>query len=118
LIALGLAALGLYGVLAVQVAQRTHEIGIRMALGARPNDVRRMVVQNGVLLTVGGAVVGAGTAFFLSSVLDKLLYAVASTDPATYAAVGAALIVVAFFAAWVPARRATRIDPMIALRAQ
>src|SRR5262249_33369217 len=94
LIALGLAAIGLYGVLAVQVAQRTHEIGIRMALGARPNDVRRMVVRNGILLTVLGAAVGAGTALLLSSLLTKLLYAVAATDPATYVTVGVVLVAV------------------------
>ena len=116
-LALALAAIGLYGVLAVMVAQRTHELGIRMALGARPADVSRLVVVNGVSLTLGGVAVGVVGAILLSSLFGKLLYGVAPTDIPTYLAVGAALVFVSFVAAFVPARRATRIDPMIAMRA-
>ncbi|MGZ3404962.1 MAG: ABC transporter permease [Polyangia bacterium] len=116
-VALALAAIGLYGVLAVQVAQRTRELGIRMALGARPSDVRGLVVQQAVTLAVLGAGVGAVTALGLSSVLSKLLYGVGATDPPTYVAVAVTLVGVAGAAAWLPSRRATAIDPMIALRA-
>jgi len=115
-VALLLAAVGLYGVLAVQVAQRTHELGIRMALGAQPKDVRALVVKNGVFLTLAGTVVGAATAILLSSLLGKLLYGVAPTDPVTFIGVGLLLVGVSILAAWVPARRATRIDPMTAFR--
>jgi putative ABC transport system permease protein len=116
-VALALAAIGLYGVLAVQVAQRTRELGIRMALGARPSDVRALVVRQAVALAVVGAGLGAVTALALSSLLTKLLYGVGATDPPTYVAVAVTLVGVAFAAAWLPARRATAIDPMIALRA-
>jgi putative ABC transport system permease protein len=116
-IALALAAVGLYGVLAVQVAQRTHELGIRMALGARPADVRALVVGQGLRLVVAGVVVGAACALALGGVLANLLYGVSRADPITFVAVGAALVAVALFATWLPARRATKIDPMIALRA-
>jgi len=116
-LALLLAAVGLYGVLAVQVAQRTHELGIRMALGARPQDVRALVLKNALLLSLAGTIVGVAGALILSTVLGKLLYGVDATDPPTYFAVGAALLIVSSLAAWIPARRATRIDPMVALRA-
>jgi putative ABC transport system permease protein len=116
-LALLLAAIGLYGVLMVQVAQRTRELGIRIALGAQPRAVRALVVREGVLLTVAGAVVGTAAALALSSLLSKLLYGVGATDPVTYVAVAGTLIAVAFAASWLPARRATAIDPMIALRA-
>ena len=112
-----LAALGLYGVLAVQVVQRTRELGIRMALGARPVDVRRLVVRQALLLATAGAGLGAVAALLLSSLLAKLLYGVVATDPPTYVAVAVTLVVVSVGAAWLPARRATAIDPMIALRA-
>jgi ABC-type antimicrobial peptide transport system permease subunit len=116
-VALALAALGLYGVLAVQVVQRTRELGIRMALGARPVDVRRLVVRQAVALTAVGAGLGAVAALLLSSLLTKMLYGVVATDPPTYVAVAAALVAVSVGAAWLPARRATAIDPMVALRA-
>jgi len=116
-IALGLAALGLYGVLAVQVVQRTRELGIRMALGARPADVRRLVVRQAVALSVTGAGLGAIAALLLSSLLSKMLYGVVATDPPTYVAVAVTLILISVGAAWLPARRATAIDPMVALRA-
>ena len=116
-VALALAAIGLYGVLAVQVAQRTRELGIRIALGARPVDVRALVVKQALYLTVAGAGLGAITALALSSLLGKLLYGVEATDPVTYVAVAGALVAVGVGAAWLPARRATAIDPMVALRA-
>ena len=116
-VALALAAIGLYGVLAVQVAQRTRELGIRIALGARPADVRALVVRQALMLTLAGAIVGAGAALALSSLVGSLLYGVAATDLPTYAAVAATLVLVSLGAAWVPARRATAIDPMHALRA-
>jgi len=116
-VALALAAIGLYGVLAVQVAQRTRELGIRIALGARPADVRALVVRQALMLTLAGAIVGAGAALALSSLVGSLLYGVAATDLPTYAAVAVTLVLVSLGAAWVPARRATAIDPMHALRA-
>ncbi|HEY2746318.1 MAG TPA: ADOP family duplicated permease, partial [Polyangia bacterium] len=116
-IALALAALGLYGVLAVQVVQRTRELGIRVALGATPGDVRALVVRQALVLATIGAGVGAIAALALSSLLSKLLYGVVATDPPTYVAVAATLVLVAAAAAWLPARRATAIDPMVALRA-
>ena len=116
-VALALAAIGLYGLLAVQVAQRTRELGIRIALGARPSDVRTLVVRQALVLTVVGAGVGAGAALALSSLVASLLYGVAATDAVTYAAVAAVLVAASLAAAWVPARRATAIDPMNALRA-
>lgn len=116
-VALALSALGLYGLLAVQVAQRTRELGIRIALGARPRDVRALVVRRGVALALAGAAVGAAAALALSSLLETLLYGVTATDPAAYLAVAGALVAVAAAASWLPARRATSIDPAVALRA-
>lgn len=116
-VALALAAIGLYGVLAVQVAQRTRELGIRIALGAQPADVRALVVRQALTLALVGAAVGAAAALLLSSLVGSLLYGVAATDAPTYAAVAVTLVVVSLAAAWVPARRATAIDPMNALRA-
>ncbi|MDB4966163.1 MAG: hypothetical protein JWN44_1852 [Myxococcales bacterium] len=116
-IALALAGIGLYGVLMVQVAQRTRELGIRIALGAQPRDVRALVVRQAVGLAALGAAVGSVAALALSSLLTKLLYGVGATDPPTYVAVAGTLIAVAFAASWLPARRATSIDPMVALRA-
>jgi ABC-type antimicrobial peptide transport system permease subunit len=110
-------AIGLYGVLAVQVAQRTHELGIRMALGARAGDVRALVVGHGLRLAAVGVAAGAVCALALGGLLGGLLFGVGAADPTTYLAVGAGLIAVALVATWLPARRATRIDPMIALRA-
>ena len=114
--ALLLVAIGLYGVLSYSIAQRTHEIGIRMALGAHAGDVLRMVVREAVVLVALGIVVGAAGALALSRVMESLLYEVSATDPATLAVVVAVLGVVGAVAAWVPARRATRVDPLIALR--
>jgi predicted permease len=115
-IALGLAALGLYGVLAHAVALRRHEIGIRMALGAQRKDVLRLILRNGMGLTLVGVVLGLAGAFALTRVLRNQLYQVGTTDPGTFVAVALLLGVVAFFACLIPARRATKVDPMVALR--
>ena len=117
-LALVLAALGIYGVLAYSVAQRQREIGVRMALGAQQSAVRRLVLGDGMRAVIPGVVIGIGIALALARILDSLLYGVAATDPLTYAAVIVVLLVVAMFASWVPARRATRVDPMIAIRAE
>ena len=116
LLALLLAMVGLYGVVACSVSQRTHEIGLRMALGARPADVVRMVVVRAMRPAVAGAIVGLVAAFGASRFVRAMLYGVAPTDPVTFAGVTVVLLVVALAAAWLPARRAMKVDPVDALR--
>jgi predicted permease len=115
-IALVLAAIGVYGVMAVMVAGRSREIGIRLALGARPRDVRWMILRDGAALTAVGVVIGTIAAFALTRTMAAMLFETPTTDPATMAAVAAVIAVAAMLACWVPARRSTRVDPVIALR--
>ena len=117
-VALLLAAIGIFGVLSYGVAQRTREIGIRMALGAQQGSVRRLVVRDAMALAIAGVAIGMVCAFFLSrSLVASLLFSTSPRDPVTFTAVAAGLTIVAFAASYIPARRATRVDPVIALRA-
>ncbi len=112
-----LGALGLYGVLSYLVNQRRREIGVRLALGAQPRDVLTMVVSRGLALAGAGVVIGLVGALALTRLMQSVLFGVAATDPLTFGGVAVALLIVAAFASWLPARRATRVDPLVALRA-
>jgi putative ABC transport system permease protein len=114
-LALVLACVGLYGVISYAVAQRTHEIGVRMALGAQPMDVLSLVLRQGMGLTIVGLVVGIAIGSVATRVLSDMLYGVTPRDPLTFVGVPALLLLVAFLACYIPARRATRIDPLVAL---
>ena len=117
-IAVALAAIGIYGVISYSVNQRTHEFGLRMALGAKPWDVERQVMSQGVKLALAGIVLGIGGGLALGRVLRSLLYQVSAADPVTLVSVGVATIVIAAIACYIPARRATTVDPMTALRTE
>ena len=114
--ALLLAAIGIYGLMAYSVEQRTQEIGIRLALGAETGAVRNMVVVQGMRLALIGVVVGVAGAFGLTRLLEKFLYGVKTLDPLVFISVPVLLSLVALFAVWLPAQRATKIDPLEALR--
>jgi putative ABC transport system permease protein len=116
-LALLLAAAGIFSVISWTVTQTTHEIGIRMALGATSANVLRAVMRRAMLSAVGGALLGLGGAAALTSILKSQLYGISATDPLTFTLAPIVLAAVAWLAAYVPARRATRIDPMAALRA-
>ena len=116
LTALVLASVGLYGVMAYLVSQRTREIGIRVALGGQPSAIRSMVMREGVWISIAGLVVGAAASLVTSRALSELLFGVSPTDPATYATIVGVLLVVTLIASYGPARRATRVDPLVALR--
>jgi putative ABC transport system permease protein len=111
-----LAAVGIYGVMAYAVGQRTREIGVRMAMGAQPGNVLGMVLKQGLRLALIGVVLGVGASLALTRLMTSMLFGVKASDPITYVAVAAGLAAIALAACWIPAWRATRVDPVIALR--
>jgi putative ABC transport system permease protein len=115
-LALALAAVGVYAVMAYSVSQRTREIGIRIALGAHSRDVLRMILRQGARLAIVGSVIGVVGAFFLRKIMSSFLYGLSANDPLTLCAVPCFMVLVIIFACWLPARRATKINPMVALR--
>jgi putative ABC transport system permease protein len=116
LLALLISAIGIYGALNFSVHLRTKEIGIRMALGAKPSDALRLVISQGLSLSLIGIGIGLAGSYFLTQVMQGLLYSVSATDPIIFAGQAILLILVAFVACWIPARRATRVNPMAVLR--
>ncbi|MBX9603409.1 MAG: FtsX-like permease family protein, partial [Bryobacteraceae bacterium] len=115
-VAIGLAAVGVYGVISYSVARRTNEFGIRLALGAGTGDLLGRVLREGLVLGVIGLAIGVAGALLLTRFLKELLFGISAVDPLTFAAMGAALLAVTALACLAPARRATRVDPIIALR--
>jgi putative ABC transport system permease protein len=111
-----LSIVGIYGVISYSVTQRLRELGVRLALGAQRRDIMTMILRDGTALAAAGIVAGLAAAYWLTRYLESLLYGVGTADPATYAAVALTLAAVAVLASYVPARRATRVDPLVALR--
>jgi ABC-type antimicrobial peptide transport system permease subunit len=117
-IAIALASIGLYGVMSYLVSQRTREMGIRMALGAQRRDVLQLVIRRGMLLTMVGVALGLAGSFGLTRLISSLLFGVSATDIGTFGAVSSLLFVIALLACWLPAHRASRVDPIVALHAE
>jgi ABC-type antimicrobial peptide transport system permease subunit len=111
-----LAAIGIYGIMSYTVAQGTREIGIRVALGAQSRDLFQMVLGRGLRLTLIGIILGVAGAFGLTRLMSNLLFGVSATDPLTFMGVAVLLVIVALLASYIPARRATKVDPLVALR--
>jgi putative ABC transport system permease protein len=118
LLALTLASIGIFGVISFSVTQRTHEIGIRMALGAQPRQVLRMVLKQGATLIVCGSLIGLIAAFILTRLIEGMLFEVSTTDWMSYLYASLILIGVSFLACYLPARRATQVDPLVALKCE
>jgi len=118
IISLGLAVIGIYGLIAYLVGQGSREVGIRLALGATPANIMTMIVRGGMTLALWGVAIGIGGALIVSRLMRSLLFGVGATDVVTFVAVPALLAGIAFFASYIPARRAARIDPSISLRCE
>ena len=115
-LALALSSLGLYGVMSYAVVQRTHEIGVRVALGAERKDIMRLVISRSLKLTIIGILIGIALSIPVGLKIQSHLYEVGGADPVTFAVVSAILLIVALMAGYIPARRATKVDPIVALR--
>ena len=115
-LALVITTIGIYGVISYAVSQRTHEIGVRMALGAQRSDVLRMVIWRGMRLTLVGVALGLAAALALTRIMKNLLFEVSATDPSTFALIALLLVAVALIGSYIPARRAAKVDPLLAIR--